>query len=263
MAEELPAIRMASNFITPTIFILKVAPGSKWQRETVLLVNRDEQKHYFKDGPLEKAWITFHYQVIEPGGSGSSGPECREFSAAYHCGASGGNPQVCLTHTSVDSGGYCIIDIEELKSRGVGTYFMNLIIRWVQQWPDADVRPVELKSSDATPENLKRRNRFYEQFGICFDYSSASRKSGMARPMKAGELTPFSYERLQVHEKKVVMKPLDDHMNEQADESHRLQTNQSGLERQLKQTRDKLDKADKAPFLWAAATRWRKLWEGQ
>lgn len=34
----------------------------------------------------------------------------------------------------------------------------------------------------------ERRNRFYEQFGIEFDYTDESRRTGRSRPMTAGQL---------------------------------------------------------------------------
>lgn len=82
------------------------------------------------------------------------------------------------------------LDPEELRGYRVGTYLMSQIVLWVQRWPDAEVRDIELMIGQAYVENKLRRNRFYEQFGLVFDYSDGENKVGRSRPMLARQLTP-------------------------------------------------------------------------
>ncbi|MCG7866418.1 MAG: hypothetical protein JAY74_08575 [Candidatus Thiodiazotropha taylori] len=61
---------------------------------------------------------------------------------------------------------------------------MNQIVLWVQQWPDAAVKPITLVASDAsTVEARDRRNRFHEQFNIGFNYKDPpENRSGCQNP---------------------------------------------------------------------------------
>lgn len=77
-----------------------------------------------------------------------------------------------------------------LEGHRIGTYLMNEIVRWVLCWPEAIVNPVELVSWQADDENKERRNKFYEQFGLIFDYADQGRQAGLSRPMPAKMLTP-------------------------------------------------------------------------
>lgn len=260
MFKVLPVTSPSVESVTPQVFTLVVQPQSERERETVLLVNREEH-HSIREGKLLRARITFHYQVISPRSVGSSN-QGGEFSASYDCGFVRDDPWVRLTSASVDTGGYCVVDPGWLAGRGVGTYFMNLIVQWVQQWPDAGVMPIRLLASDASGVNRKRRNRFYEQFGISFNYDCEGKKSGSSCPMKVGELSPLSVERLESLANKVIQKPLDAHMSEKAQEIQLLEMEVWGLKNQVKQGYAQMERASRAPFLWAAATRWTRLWRG-
>ena len=66
---------------------------------------------------------------------------------------------------------------------------MNEIVVWARQWPSAQVREINLLPGDGkSAENRTRRNRFYEQFGIEFDYLEADMVTGVSRPINAGQL---------------------------------------------------------------------------
>lgn len=66
---------------------------------------------------------------------------------------------------------------------------MNQIVTWARQWPDADVRAVELLDGQAEDaKNKRRRNRFYERFGLVFDYADPEHRAGISCPMKVREL---------------------------------------------------------------------------
>jgi hypothetical protein len=65
---------------------------------------------------------------------------------------------------------------------------MSEIVHLARDFPDANVNAVALLDGQAGAANKERRNRFYEQFGLVFDYSSADRSAGVSRPMRAGAL---------------------------------------------------------------------------
>ncbi|WP_338333655.1 hypothetical protein [Acetobacter sp. LMG 32666] len=68
---------------------------------------------------------------------------------------------------------------------------MNKIVEWAINWPDANINQIELFALQGHDENKLRRNRFYEQFGIKFDYTDSTHTEGTARPMQARSLTPL------------------------------------------------------------------------
>lgn len=103
----------------------------------------------------------------------------------------GGGHVVSLTSETTCKGAV-FLDLPELDGQRIGTYLMNEIVLWTKQWPDADVRPIELVEGQAHEDNKARRNRFYEQFGIDFDYHDPAHRSGVSRPMKVAALTPVA-----------------------------------------------------------------------
>jgi hypothetical protein len=84
----------------------------------------------------------------------------------------------------------------------VGTYLMNEIVEWVRRWPTAAVNTVKLFPGQANGESKERRNRFYEKFGLTFDYKDAERIAGQSRPMLVCELKQVETwkENIKVHE---------------------------------------------------------------
>lgn len=98
------------------------------------------------------------------------------------------NGMVSLTANSLTTGGYVVLENTGLQGNRIGTFLMNEIVQWVQQWPDAPVRPVSLLSGQAHGDNKERRNRFYEQLGLEFDYDDSEHKQGCSRPMLAKQL---------------------------------------------------------------------------
>ncbi len=73
----------------------------------------------------------------------------------------------------------------------IGSLLMSCVIEWARQWPNAAVIPIGLSDVDATnemSENKNRRNRFYEQFGIEFEYKDDNKASGRSKDMFVSEL---------------------------------------------------------------------------
>lgn len=94
-----------------------------------------------------------------------------------------------LSSTDPSGTGYVRLDLEGLEGQRIGTYLMNEVVQWLKQWPDAEINPIELMSAHALDNTSKiRRNRFYERFGISFDFTDESQKVGKSRPMTASEL---------------------------------------------------------------------------
>lgn len=110
------------------------------------------------------------------------------FSAEYSR-LSGGRESLSLTRGAV------MLNLAYLRGHHVGTYLQDEIVRWAKQWPGAIVTPITLSGDDALDESNKlRRNRFYEQFGIVFEYDNGDKSSGLSMPMLAVDLKPVSPE---------------------------------------------------------------------
>ena len=85
------------------------------------------------------------------------------------------------------TGGNMYLDADA-RGLHIGTYVQNEVVRWAidQQLPGT-IAPITLISGDATTaEDRDRRNRFYEQFGITFDWQppvkGISRAAGSSPP---------------------------------------------------------------------------------
>nr|WP_306463516.1 hypothetical protein [Providencia stuartii] len=78
------------------------------------------------------------------------------------------------------------VHLEAVKGMRIGSLLMSCVIEWVRQWPEAAVKKIRLSDVDATngmSENKNRRNRFYEQFGIEFEYRDDNKISGFSKKM--------------------------------------------------------------------------------
>lgn len=134
------------------------------------------------DGSLYGAAIRLSYQRLA--GSLSHQEGRKYFDGSY----SACSNAVSLTSRSMAKGAV-FLDLPGLEGQRIGTYLMNEIVRWAQQWPEASVNSVELVAGQAEGDNKARRNRFYEQFGLVFDYTDEEQREGRSRPMKVSELT--------------------------------------------------------------------------
>src|SRR5690606_42007148 len=59
---------------------------------------------------------------------------------------------VTLTSTIAWSEGGVFLDLPGLAGQRIGTYLMNEIVRWVQQWPSATVASIKLDAGQARSE---------------------------------------------------------------------------------------------------------------
>ncbi len=94
---------------------------------------------------------------------------------------------ISLASTRIQNSGI-FLDPAELRGHRIGSFMMNIIIGWAKQWPDAAILPLILNEGYAEEENRERRNRFYEQFGIRFDFQGNARAVGVAKPCRASDL---------------------------------------------------------------------------
>ncbi|PKM46988.1 MAG: hypothetical protein CVV05_00800 [Gammaproteobacteria bacterium HGW-Gammaproteobacteria-1] len=171
--------------IKPRILMLEVRNQSESEGKPIawLLVEREETyRRDDRDESISGATIRFHWEVIglkhsrRTAGNGS-------FRGSYSRGFSGG-PAVSVAPAAV------FLDPAELRGQRIGTYLMNEVVVWAKQWPGATVQPIQLLSRQAHEDNKERRNRFYEQFGLVFDYRDPEHREGRSRPILAEALTP-------------------------------------------------------------------------
>lgn len=168
----------------PRILVLEVRPPKHPERPPVafLVVERNEILHRdSRDNSVFDASITLSYEVITDSrylGDGQRG----EFSGGYSK-----TWGVSLTSSSFVYGAV-FLDPSWLRGHRVGTYLMNEIVTWIKRWPDAEVKSIELNAGQGGDENRDRRNEFYEQFGLEFDYSDPEHRAGKSKPMLAKDL---------------------------------------------------------------------------
>ncbi|EEW1002827.1 hypothetical protein NJI34_41095 [Pseudomonas sp. S 311-6] len=171
--------------VKPRILVLEIKDKDRPDDKALgwVLVEREETyRRDPRDGTIYEASIRLSYQRItakfshRDGGKGRfDGSYSRNFNA------------VSLTSTSMSKGAV-FLDLPGLDGQRIGTYLMNEIVQWVQQWPEATVNSIELLAGQAHGDNKARRNWFYEQFGLVFDYTDPEHREGRSRPMLAGAL---------------------------------------------------------------------------
>ncbi len=87
------------------------------------------------------------------------------------------------------TGGNVMIGNYSLHGYRIGTYIMNEIVRRAKQWPQAEIDQISISEVDAkTDIDRFRRNRFYEQFNIPFDYTTPENRSGRSKSITAENL---------------------------------------------------------------------------
>lgn len=171
--------------VKPRILVLEIKDKDRPDDKALgwVLVEREEiYRRDPRDGTIYEASIRLSYQRItakfshRDGGKGRfDGSYSRNFNA------------VSLTSTSMSKGAV-FLDLPGLDGQRIGTYLMNEIVQWVQQWPEATVNGIELLAGQGHGDNKARRNWFYEQFGLVFDYTDPEHREGRSRPMLAGAL---------------------------------------------------------------------------
>lgn len=166
----------------PSAFILELpGQGAPNPRSTLyVVVQRIEEQQLDGEGGVAKYDLALAFQAFDKD-LRQGGQTHGRFHAYY---------DPFLNRMSLTGGGVYVPDL--LQGRHVGTYLMNIVVAWAKQWPLAEIEPIELAAGDAHPDNHTRRNRFYEQFGLAFDYDDAGRRAGRSQPVHAGQLHTVS-----------------------------------------------------------------------
>ena len=170
--------------VSPTLQVLEVRNRKNPERPSMgfFLVERIERTRASDRYATADNTMNIVYREISDDGYPRD-PARGEFRGSYHAHVN----TVSITAGSL-TGGMVVIDPPSLQGNGLGTYLMNEIVRWAKRWPNATVNTINLLEGQGHGENRERRNRFYEQFGLKFEYASAERKSGISLPMLAQDL---------------------------------------------------------------------------
>ena len=171
--------------VKPRILVLEIKDKDRPDDKALgwVLVEREETyRRDPRDGTIYEASIRLSYQRIT---AKFSHRDCGKgrFDGSY----SRNFNSVSLTSPSMSKGAV-FLDLPGLDGQRIGTYLMNEIVQWVQQWPEATVNSIELLAGQAHGDNKARRNWFYEQFGLVFDYTDPEHREGRSRPMLAEAL---------------------------------------------------------------------------
>lgn len=170
--------------LKPRILLLEVkdqnasdSPALAW-----LIVEREEIYQHDAD-MVKEATIQLSYQCIFEDTSSYHGHKGR-FYGSYSQELN----EVSLTSPSVCASGGVFLDLPGLEGQRIGTYLMNEIVTWAQQWPEANVSKMSLLDAHQDVSNKERRNRFYEQFGLKFIYHDVKQSAGDSLPVLVKEL---------------------------------------------------------------------------
>ncbi|EGK3609087.1 hypothetical protein IOT31_004320 [Escherichia coli] len=164
------------------ILDVKIDGSKRADAHIATILVKHEEFYEKQDGVITRAWIKIHYQNLTCKGD--------EQGLMFCGGYDGSSNFVSLSSTKMTHG-YIFVGLNKLEGYGIGSFFMNEIVKWVKQWPESNVKPIALTDGLATPDNKERRNRFYEKFGLEFEYSSPERASGYSRVMLARNLVSF------------------------------------------------------------------------
>ena len=230
--------------------MLEVRDRAKPDGEPIawLFVQREESyRRDESDGQMYEASISLSYQTIERKHSFRS-PVSGSFDASYSRGFLEGEASVSL----VD--GALFFDPIELRGQRIGTYLMNEIVLWAQQWPEARVRSIKLLSGQAQDDNRARRNRFYERFGLKFAYSDPEHEEGVSKPMPVKELTPVTSWEANIRERDP-----REYLAELLYERERMVMEASRRDTVIQNLTARLDEANRHPVRWAARRLWWRL----
>ncbi|TXH44307.1 MAG: N-acetyltransferase [Burkholderiaceae bacterium] len=236
--------------IKPPVCVLEVRDRDRPDGEPIarLFVHREESyRRDDRDGQMYEASIRLSYQTIERKHSFRS-PVSGSFAASYSRGF-----RECEASVSLVDGAL-FFDPAELRGQRIGTYLMNEIVTWAQQWPEATVRPVKLLSGQAEDENRERRNRFYERFGLVFVYSDPEHREGVSKPMPVKALTPVTSWEANVRERDP-----REYLAELLHEREHMVMEASRRDTVIKSLSATLDNARDRPVRWAARRLWWRL----
>ncbi|WP_228767944.1 hypothetical protein [Limnohabitans sp. DM1] len=233
----------AKQSVKPRILVLEIRDKNQPEAKVLglLVVEREEiYRRDPRDGEIYEASIRLFYQRIT--GRFSQGLSGRgRFDGSY----SRSFNSVSVTSSSMSKGAL-FLDLPGLYGQRVGTYLMNEIVQWVQQWPDASVNSIELLAGQAHEKNKTRRNRFYEQFGFVFDYTDPEQREGRSRSTSASALVQIETWKQNIVEHRM-LDYLTDVLNAQEHASSKLEGCKRAYAQRIAEERQAMAK----PIRWA------------
>lgn len=229
--------------LKPRILVLEIKDKDRPSDAAIawLLVERKEEyNHHPTDGVLQDASIRLTYKRINPKSSALPGGG-GFFAGSYslRCNA------VSITSQTMGRG-FVTLDLPRLNGQRIGTYLMNEVVTWVKQWPEATVNSVELQENQAHGENKERRNRFYEQFKLAFDYTDPEHRAGHSKAMLAADLITVDKWKKNIKEHWVL-----DYLSDVLYAKEHAETELKVRDRACKALSERERKAFEKPFRWA------------
>ena len=240
--------------IKPRICVLEIRDRDKPERDPIAWLFIERQETYRRDerdGSIYMASIRLSYERIAPKHSHHMSGR-GYFSGSYSRGF-GDGPSASLTSESTSKGAV-FLDLPSLEGQRIGTYLMNEIVMWLQQWPEARVRSVELLSGQAHGDNKARRNRFYEQFGLVFGYRDPEQCEGLSKPMFAAELTP-----VETWKQNICERDVREYLGGVLYERDQLEFELAQRERAIKNLSDEIKRAEACPVRWVLRRVWWRI----
>ncbi|MCX2546567.1 hypothetical protein [Pseudomonas sp. COW5] len=225
----------------PRILVLEIRDRERAEDPAIgwIIVEREEVYQRDQNGKIYEASIRLSYQRITTRASSYENGN-GQFNGSYssHFNA------VSLTSSSMSKGSVCL-NLPELNGQRIGTYLMNEIVEWAQQWPDATVNAIQLLSGQARGDNKARRNRFYEQFGLSFDYHDSGKREGVSNPMQVQGLSVVETWKKNISEHRIF-----DYLAEQLSEAESAEAELDTLKRAFGFLLAEQKEAEARPLRW-------------
>lgn len=109
-------------------------------------------------------WPSFHLAVFQLGAIQHNASPIGDFGGCYAGEDLDGTPLYKIT-----DGAMRLYD--NWRGKHIGTWCQNEVVRWVKALPSGLFTPIRLSVTEGLdPDNRARRSRFYEQFGVVFDW---------------------------------------------------------------------------------------------
>lgn len=220
--------------LKPRIQVLEIRDREKPDGEPIAKLLVERQTTYVRDtsdGPVYEASINLTYEVITLRHASKG-----DFVGKYSM----------LSGTVSLSSGAVFLNLPELAGQRIGTYLMNEIVSWAKRWPEATVNSVELMIGQSTEDNRERRNWFWEQFGLVFDYNELGHLTGRSRPMLVKDLKQIETWKQNITELRV-----KDFLKEQMEDRQKTEWEIDRLKGALQYRVNEIQRAEDRPVRWA------------
>ncbi|ECK0672203.1 GNAT family N-acetyltransferase [Salmonella enterica subsp. diarizonae] len=168
-----------------------------------------------KDGSDYKNLITLYFRFAGE----KKDPDLR--FRAYHKIIKN-TENVIVEETTSLTGGELGIWNHDYKGHRLGRWLFNEVIVWAKQWPDADVNSIMLGPTDASEDNIERRNKLYKKSGIVFEPNNDhEHRTGRSYVMKASKLIVLSSWKKE-NGGNILVQSIDDYIKELLNENEVL-----------------------------------------